>query len=1355
MNFGSTLSHLRRCVIPIGKEGKNAKIRQTHPSQIMYLCPNETPEGQSIGIVLNLATMTKVSLKIPTVVVKEVIEGCYYFCFIDDIDLDENIYPKIFVNGILLGVTKEPENFMNELKEYHKSNLLDKTISFTFNTVENEIKIFSDEGRLLRPVFTVNDENRLNITEDVKIEWKKLVEENYIKYIDNCEAENSVIGMDQGELKKFKCDYCEIHPSMMMGIMSNGIPYSDHSQSPRNIYQCLDPNTSVLLVDGNKKAIKDIKIGDEVVTFDTKTMEISNTKVINQYVRPTENDIYKITTISGREIIATGNHNFMTSNGWCSVDKMKLNDTKIGILMNPLPMSNNVENTKLILSSEQFRIKLTGIIKDSLVELHIKKLENIGLLPLYNNNKKLHIISRLYGFLCTDGSINVYDKNKGGLTGQCQFDFGTELDSEYFENDIEFLGIKRCTPKESYEEYDGSIYHTWSVSHNGELPSFFIGLGISFGKRTETSRNKIPDWITEGSDNVKREFLSGFQGGDGCQIRWNKLKNRDSYNFVCAETSQSINPKYYGTMETFFQQCVTLLKYFNIEVKYQTPVKYEENRFRFAFKISDTQENLIKYYDTIGYRYAYYKIINSGKVIEYLKYKDLIVKNHIKIIENIRRDIDNNMSNTEISKKYNINTSKISDTRRSYMNNRKISSPNLYDFNIEIFLENIRDKSTSLFVPIKSIEKIPNQLISDITVESDNHSFIAGDNFLSSNSSMGKQAIGLYATSFQHRADTITYVLNYPQRPLVNTLPSKFMGFDDMPMGMNVIVAIMTYGGWNQEDSVIINKSAIDRGLFHTSSYRTLMTEEKKQGSNSFETICIPPVDKRKKNANYSFLDENGVVKKRMNGKCVYVEKGDVIIGKTLTKTNKSSLEEDVCDVSYVIKSGEEGYIDRIFETITPNGYKMVKVVIRNNKIPEIGDKFASFKKGVCEALTTNGWKPIEEITLDDKVAILDNDNVKYENPTETYAYNYDGKLYELKSQQVELSVTHNHRMWIKKRDNHSNYKKGFEFMTADKCFGKRLKYKKNINNFEPEDWIGEYFTIPEFSVKMDDWLVFFGIWIAEGWTDGNSTIIAANKHRVQKAYEKSCENMGFFIDKDSENDEDNIVVRLNGDIVQTGREGNKWYINNKDLTNYMKQFSVGAVDKFLPEWVWSLNKEQCRLLLTSLELGDGYTSKSNNRFYYTSSKRLCDDITRLALHAGYSTHCRVPEGRKSGTQTTTKDGRIITSTRDGWVITIIKTKTEPEINHGHKNSQEGQSEEWVDYNGKVYCLSVRTGVFLCRQNGKPVWSGNSRAAQKGTLGMIYRQEDMPFTQDGIVPDLLLNPHAINLVAKRNLVIGF
>ena len=561
----------------------------------------------------------------------------------------------------------------------------------------------------------------------------------------------------------------------------------------------------------------------------------------------------------------------------------------------------------------------------------------------------------------------------------------------------------------------------------------------------------------------------------------------------------------------------------------------------------------------------------------------------------------------------------------------------------------------------------------------------------------------------------------------------------------------------NQEDSIIINQSAIERGLFSATSYRTHTEEEKKQGYNA-ERISIPPLSKRRGDVNYGLLDENGIVRLRhtksvdKNGKvtgggAVYVEKGDVIIGKVTVQSDKSGNEE-LTDCSLVVDKGEEGYIDRIFTSITPNGYKLVKVIIRKERIIEVGDKAASFKEGVAEVLTTSGWKALELITLDDKVAILENDNVVYENPTETYVYDYDDKIYELKSQQVELSVTHNHRMWIKKRYGAgSKYKEDFEFMTADKCFGKRLKYKKNIKNFKPEKWIGDEFTIPAIEnctkkiVNINDWLVFFGIWIAEGWITGNSIEIAANKHRVQKAYNKAITNMGFIMVKDDNKDCDNVITNLNGDQVEKGLC--KWKINNKQLANYMKTFSGGAVNKFLPEWVWCLNSEQCRLLLTSLELGDGHTGKSNTRQYYTSSKRLCDDISRVALHAGYSTHCRVPEGRKAGTQSTMVDGRIITTTADNWVITIIKTKTEPEINHGHTNTQNGQSEKWVDYKGKVYCLSVRTGVFLVRQNGKPVWSGNSRSAQKGTVGNVYRQEDMPFTAEGICPDIIMNPHAI------------
>lgn len=103
-------------------------------------------------------------------------------------------------------------------------------------------------------------------------------------------------------------------------------------------------------------------------------------------------------------------------------------------------------------------------------------------------------------------------------------------------------------------------------------------------------------------------------------------------------------------------------------------------------------------------------------------------------------------------------------------------------------------------------------MIADITTESENHSFIAGDSLCVHNSSMGKQAMSMFALSHLIRADTIVHVLNSPQKSLVSTKAAAMMGFDNMPAGINCIVAIACYTGFNQEDSIIINKSAIERG---------------------------------------------------------------------------------------------------------------------------------------------------------------------------------------------------------------------------------------------------------------------------------------------------------------------------------------------------------------------------------------------------------------------------------------------------------------------------------------------------------------------------------------------------------------
>jgi DNA-directed RNA polymerase II subunit RPB2 len=147
--------------------------------------------------------------------------------------------------------------------------------------------------------------------------------------------------------------------------------------------------------------------------------------------------------------------------------------------------------------------------------------------------------------------------------------------------------------------------------------------------------------------------------------------------------------------------------------------------------------------------------------------------------------------------------------------------------------------------------------------------------------------------------------------------------------------------GWylvNQEDSIIVNRSSIERGLFVVTSYRTLSyLEKKKVSAGSCESICLPPLDLRRKDNNYGLLDKNGIVKKG-----VPVKKGDVIIGKILIKSSKTE-EDEKTDCSMTIKgSEEEGYVDRIIDCVTPSGCRMIKIVIRNQRIPEVGDKLAS-----------------------------------------------------------------------------------------------------------------------------------------------------------------------------------------------------------------------------------------------------------------------------------------------------------------------------------------------------------------------------------------------------------------------------
>lgn len=506
----------------------------------------------------------------------------------------------------------------------------------------------------------------------------------------------------------------------------------------------------------------------------------------------------------------------------------------------------------------------------------------------------------------------------------------------------------------------------------------------------------------------------------------------------------------------------------------------------------------------------------------------------------------------------------------------------------------------------------------------------------------------------------------------------------------------------NQEDSLVVNETAIERGIFRADSLKKVHSEIVKNPSTSQDDIFTKP-DANKvtgmKQGNYNKLNDQGFVPEETE-----IFNNDIIVGKVSPIQPTGNNNKVYKDSSEQFKSNVDGVIDRVHTGIyNAEGYEMYNVRIRMERKPIIGDKFCLIN---CDVLTNKGWIKIDKVNKDHQVAILnpDKDTIEYEHPQEVHCFDYDsevdGKMYQLKSQLVDLTVTPNHRMVVKKRKTLENgkftYPDNFDFMLAKDCFGKRLKYKKSVSNFEPKNWIGNTFTIPEYKdrpeikVAMDDWLVFFGIWIAEGWVDKTCAriTISANKLRVQKALDETIKNMGLHITKS---------------------EDCKWHIYCIQLVTLMESLSVGAINKYLPDWVWQLNKDQSQLLIDSMMLGDGHLSKSNTNLYYTSSEKLANDVSRLCLHAGWSANQRKINGKEMGSETfNNKNGKVVTSNADALCVTIIKTKLEPEINHGHSKTQDGQSEEWIDYKGTVHCLTVSTGIFMVRENGKPVWTGNS-----------------------------------------------
>lgn len=276
--FASTLSHLRRTNTPIGRDGKIAKPRQLHNTHWGLVCPAETPEGQACGLVKNLSLMSYITIGTPGYPLVDFLSS-------NDMELLEEYEPqrspnatKVFVNGVWVGTHRDPLMLAKVVQDVRRQGVVNHEVSVIRDIRDREFKIFTDAGRVCRPLFVIDNDPRSErrgqlmlqkehidrleddhaLSPEDKFGWEGLLFAGAVEYLDAEEEEGVMIVMtpedldlsrqvqlgyeveqeqDQGKRVKAPINtsthtwtHCEIHPSMILGICASIIPFPDHNQ---------------------------------------------------------------------------------------------------------------------------------------------------------------------------------------------------------------------------------------------------------------------------------------------------------------------------------------------------------------------------------------------------------------------------------------------------------------------------------------------------------------------------------------------------------------------------------------------------------------------------------------------------------------------------------------------------------------------------------------------------------------------------------------------------------------------------------------------------------------------------------------------------------------------------------------------------------------------------------------------------------------------------------------------------------------------------------------------------------------------------------------------------------------------
>ena len=345
------------------------------------------------------------------------------------------------------------------------------------------------------------------------------------------------------------------------------------------------------------------------------------------------------------------------------------------------------------------------------------------------------------------------------------------------------------------------------------------------------------------------------------------------------------------------------------------------------------------------------------------------------------------------------------------------------------------------------------------------------------------------------------------------------------------------------------------------------------------------------------------------------------------------------------------------------------------------------------EVLTNNGWKLFRDLAAEDEICTLNPSThvIEYQKPSAKVSFDHHKKLVSIRNRTLDIMVTPDHNMYVESQQDARLRRNSFKFVRAKDLEAQSLIKRTGT-------WIGverAAFTLPSVAVghhesrqvviqetgtleiPMDTWLAFFGIWLADGYSSDSTgsfrTGIAQEQGEKAAKIADLLEKVPFrFIEYDGE-----------------------FACHDKQLGTYLSQFGK-APDKFVPDFIKQLTPRQIGIFLEWFTLADGTKMRHDFRIFYTSSKRLADDIQELLLKVG---KLGIVRSRQRPERRWTVDHHADASRIRYEIIERVR-KADSWIDR--------RDLEVVDYTGTVYCATVKNHIMYVRRNGKPYWCGNT-----------------------------------------------